>query len=623
MAIQQVEIEREQALRWVRSFVEHSDQHRRQLGLYEIWDQVLTSYLVLPDGSMSNNTAYPLGSANMRRPNRGNPGSNTPVVGSETRELVDLLSAKLMLALFGGSREYLSVIKRGREDAKGARTVQSLIGRHAMHLPTHYFNLNTSIKDSVLFGTGILFGSWCYQEGPMTSFRVDRLGGIENVDRTVMNGVVYDDVKLRRIDPVDFYPSVGQDHIADMPGCARRFSMMPSEALANANRGKYGYDMDQVKLAISKAPGTDEKRSSDNSWRRDRVQSEKTHPDLKMMTGLEYWGEVPWVPADGQTWRVITILNGVVVRNCVWFLPEREIPFYDLRPSVIGGRFWGLSPAEAVRFQQDAANALLMLGMDGTIRSVHPPIIYNRNDEIDRAALRAWRPDTPIASDYPGDVRTLPYSANFPQGFNQRGQLQQEIQRNSGATGAIAGYTGLFNRASAAEYQGTIQGAMDRPEWMAQLLEKDSLPRLGKGLFRFYQMFLPDSSELAKRVGTQPEPANIEDLYADYDFDFVGTRNNQSLQARLASFDRVIGLMQTPMGMKIPADEMIVQFLEDNGYDEAAQIVGDPEIAFENALMAQVQGQRGMASQPAMPGGQVSQQMGASVNGVAPGGMTQ
>ena len=600
--LNQVEIERESALRWVRSFVDHSDSHRRQLGLYEVWDQVLTSYLVQPDGGFSQSTAYPLGSSHMRRGNnRGNPGWNTPVVGSETRELVDLLSAKLMLALFGGPREFLSVIKRGREDAKAARTVQALVGRHALHLPTHYFNLNTAIKDSVLFGTGILFGSWCYREGPVSNFSVERLGGIENVTNTVMNGVIYDDVKLRRVDPVDFYPAVGYDHISDMPGVARRFTMMPSEALSYANKGKYGYDKAQVKMAISRAPGTDEKKSTDNTWRRDRVPDEKTHPDLKQMTGLEYWGEVPWVPSDGILWRVITILNGVVVRNVPWFLPEHEIPFYDLRPSVIGGRFWGLSPAEAVRYQQDAANALLMLGMDGTIRSVHPPIIHNRNDEIDRAALRAWRPDTPIASDYPNDVRTLPYSANFTQGFNMRGGLQQEIQRNSGATGAIAGYTGLFNRASAAEYQGTIAGAMDRPEWMAQLLEKDSLPRLGKGLFRFYQMFLPDSLELAKRVGERPEPVKIEDLHADYDFDFIGTRNNQSLQARLASFDRVLGLMQMPQGLKIPADEMIVQFLEDNGYDEAAQEVGDPEVAFENALMAQVQSPR-MGSMMA-PGG--------------------
>jgi hypothetical protein len=259
-----------------------------------------------------------------------------------------------------------------------------------------------------------------------------------------------------------------------------------------------------------------------------------------------------------------------------------------------------------------------MLGIDGTIRSVHPPIIYNRNDEIDRAALRAWRPDAPIASDYPEQVRTLPYSANFPQGFNMRGQLQQEIQRNSSAQGAITGQAGLFNRASAAEYQGTVAGAMDRPEWMAQLLEKDSLPRLGKGMLRFYQMFLSSSEGLAKRTGEQPEPVRIEDIHGDFDIDFIGTRNNQSLQSRLAAFDRVLGLMQMPQGLKIPADEMIIQFLEDNGFDEAAQEVGDPEIAFENALMAQVGQQQRMGSMAASPGGNPSMTTGGAP-GMGPG----
>jgi len=261
-----------------------------------------------------------------------------------------------------------------------------------------------------------------------------------------------------------------------------------------------------------------------------------------------------------------------------------------------------------------------MLGMDGTIRSVHPPIIYNRNDELDRAAMRAWRPDTPIASDYPGDVRTLPYSANHQQGFAMRAQLQQEMQRNSAAQGAIAGYTGLFNRASAAEYQGTVQGAMDRPEWMAQLLEKDSLPRLGKGVLRQCQMFADGSEWLTARVGERPEPVTIEEIHGDFDIDFIGTRNNQSLQARLASFDRVIALTQTPMGMKIPADEMVVQFLEDNGYDEAAQEIGDPETMFENAMMAQMQGGM-MGSQPGMPGAGAPNMTTGGASSAMPGGM--
>jgi hypothetical protein len=221
----------------------------------------------------------------------------------------------------------------------------------------------------------------------------------------------------------------------------------------------------------------------------------------------------------------------------------------------------------------------------------------------------------------PDQIRTLPYSANFPQGFNMRGQLQQEIQRNSGAQGAIAGYTGLFNRASAAEYQGTVQGAMDRPEWMAQLLEKDSLPRLGKGILRMCQMFLPDTTALTMRVGLRPEPVSIEDIHGDFDIDFIGTRNNQSLQARLASFDRVIALMQTPMGMKLPADEMIVQFLEDNGHDEAAQEIGDPEVMFENALMSQMQGGGGIPSQPSMPGGGAPSMTTGGAPSMPPGGI--
>src|SRR5207249_9164722 len=112
-------------------------------------------------------------------------------------------------------------------------------------------------------------------------------------------------------------------------------------------------------------------------------------------------------------------------------LPEGETPFYDIRPNTIGGRFWGISMAERMRFQRDASNTLLVAMMDGTLRAVYPPILKDRNDELDRAALRAWDPNVIIDSDNPERIKTLTYGGNFPQGMNMRGTFQQEMSRNS------------------------------------------------------------------------------------------------------------------------------------------------------------------------------------------------
>lgn len=602
----------EECLSWVKSFVNHSDQHRRQLGLYEIWDEVLTSYLVNPNtGLITGNTSFPLGTMGPKK-SRGNPGDATPVAGSETREIVDINTAKKMLALFGGKRDFISAVKRGREDAKAARTVNSL-QKYVFGLPNHFLSLNNAVKDETLFGTGVLFGSWCYEEGPVSSYRVDRLGGIESVDKTTINGVIYDDMKIRRLDPVDFYPAVGFDNIPDMPGVARRFTMKPSEALAYARRGKYGFDEAKVKEAISKAPGNTYQANADSFWRKDRVPSEQPHPELKIMTGLEYWGEVPW---KNGVWRVITVLNDVVVRDVEWFLPYREIPFYDLRSNTIGGRFWGLSAAEAVRFQQDASNSLLMLMMDGTIRAVHPPIIHDRNDELDKAALRAWRPDALIASDNPGAIKTLTYGANFQQGWNMRGSLQNEMKSNSGATGAVRGDDGPAREAASVGMQ-RLQYAMDRPEHMVQIYEKECLPRFGKGIHRFCQEFATTTDWLTQRCGEQPEPVALEDIHGEFDIEFIGSRNNQSLQARMAAFDRLLMIAANNMaGVQIPMDQLIVQFLEDNGYDEIAQDVGDPEVIFENMMTQMQLGQGGGGGgMPTAPGAatQIAQQQGAMI----------
>ena len=86
-----------------------------------------------------------------------------------------------------------------------------------------------------------------------------------------------------------------------------------------------------------------------------------------------------------------------------------------------------------------------------------------------------------------------------------------------------------------------MKQAQTQIEAVAQLLEKDGLPQLSKGILRRYQQFLDNTEDLINRVGEMPESVWIGDIMGDFDIQFVGTRNAVGKQMKLQAFDRLIG----------------------------------------------------------------------------------
>lgn len=570
-------------------FKSHSQKQKDSL--IPIWGESLSNYLVLPPEQiqLDRDPAYP--TRDGRNLLRGEAGY---LKDPETKQVIDTLHAKFMLALFGES--YIAAMKRGREDASEAETVTRLL-RYVFGLEGHYRVMHTGILDLLLFGTGIVKGGWELIERLKTFRDIEVIGGEEFKEETRMVVPVFDDVRLRNVDLMDFFPDPGHDQLRDMVGCAETFRINAYDALRKAKKGQYSPEA--VKLAIANAAASQDRQKNGKqpAWRRDRIQPDTTHPAFKELQGTEYWGEVPWAESDGERWRLITTLNGQVVRNKPWPLDDYRLPFFDLTLSPIAGRFWGLGAAEGARYQQDFLDFLMMITAEAVTRSVKPPIIHNLDDDLDPQQLANWSPDVPIASQKPGDIRTLPYSANIQGGFALFNQIKQSIRENTGALGSVQGLGLGINRASATEAERTFTQALSRPELAVAYLEKECLPPLGKFILNLYQMNLETTEELVERIGEQPTPVRLADINGDFDVIFVGSRKYKSLEVRMASVDRLLQLSQIPqLANRIPWDTLGVDILEMLGFDKLVEELSDPMTVVKNLMIQNMNSNGGLFS---------------------------
>lgn len=572
-----------------RFVMEHISRSEKARDIYvPIWAEVLQNYLVRPsvDSASTSDTSRPYYDTVTGGRTAGE--SIRVLKDPETRQVIDTLLAKLMIALFPND-DYIQAKKRGREDARAARTVSRLLN-YVFSLEGHYRVVQTTLLDMLLFGTGVMRASWSYIERPRRVRDIVVEGGEEFVvSKRFSNYPIYDDVAITNVDVMDFYPDPGHDQLKDMLGVAQRFTVTGNKAMKMASTGQYS--MQLVKQAIAKAMAKDDAKSVRKGWRVERPPIQSSHPAFKSLEGYEYFGEVPWSNPDGENWRVITLLDGVVVRDIPWPLDIYRVPFYDFTLSPIQGRFYGLSPAEGARYQQDFIDFLLMMIADSVVRAVHPPLIHHSEDDMDRRQLASWRPDVPIASDHPNEIRTLPYSANLQGGFGLFQSIKQSIRENTGALGSTQGLGLGINRASATEAARTFENALNRPELGARYIERECLPALGKGIFSLYQENLEDTEDLMERVGELPDPIFLSDISGDYDIQFIGSRLAKSEQVRMANLDRLIQMAQVPqIGNLIDWKDLAIQILEGLGFDVLAENIAAPMTVAQNLLIQQLAG---------------------------------
>jgi hypothetical protein len=525
----------------------------------DVWREVMANVLVLPYPEQAAATTNPYGKP------RSHDVRNMVLKDPESSQIAETFRDNIMGALFSDPEgKYLVAAPIGYEDDNKADTVTRLL-RYDLGLEGIYRTLSETMLDLAMFGTAVLESPWRTDTKDIIVREVTEQGGV-TFDRQFRDKIqTYNDPEVCQVDLLDWYPDVEEPRLEKGRGAAKGFKITPNAARAAAEEGTY--NAEAVEKAIGKAvrawSNKQEQRKRELRHRTDAASHASSFDDnFDFMKAYEYWGEVPWEAADGVQRRVVTIMNGVIVRNDPWPLVDPDLPFHVLVINPVKGRHYGKAPAEIVRYAQDFADAMLMLIAEATVRQVHPPIAIDISKDVDPGAVRAWDPDAVIAVDGPttGAVNTVEYASNIFQGTQFQQQLKVQMQQASGALGPVQGLGLGVNRASATEAQQTFSKAMTKIEAVAQLLEKDGLPSLARGLLRRNQQFLEDRQDLVDRVGELPESTWLGDIMGDFDVQFVGTRNAISRQVKLQAYDRLVALSQAMPQMvaaRVPWDKVL------------------------------------------------------------------
>lgn len=591
--------------KFVMSFVSASDKFRQQY--VDKWQEVVSNFIV--DGAQTFNMGGETSPYRRSRVYRS-PKNKIFLRDPETHKLVMTYAAKLTRTIFGNRQgEFVQAQPVGYEDVAKSQVVTRLL-RYDFALPGHFRTFVEGLVDMILFGTSVLECYWKYEEREVV-VRQQQSDGVTEYSSTMrMTVPIYDDVCLRNVDILDFYPDPARYRIDEMSGCAKKFKMNGFEAKMLAGNGYYSKS--GVDTALSSAVKSVETRQPSFRAGLDQPAQADPIPGFREMIGYDYWGNIP-EDADVRdddtgkriTRGVITILNGTVVRAKDWPLTDPRLPFFTLVINPVQGRFYGISPAEVVRFDQSFADAMKILLAEAIVRQVHPPIAYDSDSEFDVDKLKEWKADLPIpVRGGPSAIGTLHYDANVQSGFALLTGLKQEIQGGSGALGAIQGENGP-DRESATGASQRVQMALDRPELAGMILETECLPPIAKAMLMRNQQFLEDTDELKKRVGEIPDPLWIGDILGDFDIRFVGSRNAMSNQEKLASLQTLaqFGTAFPAFQAMMPNAQLAQMIVGDilNLPDAAAQI-GNVALMEQNTMLTQAMAQAGGQGGPAQNG---------------------
>ncbi len=591
--------------KFVMSFVSASDKYRSQF--VDKWQEVIANFVVDGAQTIQGGEWSPYNRSKVFKSNRNKIFLRDP----ETHKLVMTYASKLVRAVLGDrDGEFIKAQPVGWEDAVKSRVVNKLL-RYDFNLPGHFRTLVEAVVDMLLIGTSVIENYWKFEEKEILVRTFESDGVVEAATISHQKVPVYDDPCIRNVDVMDFYPDPARYRMEEMSGCAKGFRMNAFEAQRLAENGYYSKT--QTDMALGRGqPGAGEGRETSFREGLDQPLDRKPVTEFKEMKGYEYWGEVPaeCEVKDDETGElitrgVVTVLNEHVVRARKWPLVNSRLPFYTFIINPVQGRFYGISPAETIRFDQSFTDAMKILMAEAVIRQVHPPIAYDPDSDInDLSKLRDWKADLPIAvRGGPAAIGTLKYGADTNAGWNMISSLKADIQGGSGALGAIQGDPGP-DRESATAASSRVQFAMDRPELAGMILERECLPPLAVGMLKLNQQFLEDTDDLAKRVGELPAPFWIGDILVDFDIQCIGSRNAVTKQEKLQSFDRLTAYSATsPAFAAMLPNQQIAQWVVGDllGLEEIAGMAGDPQTVALNMMLQQISGQQGGPAQNGVP----------------------
>ena len=506
--------------------------------------------------------------------------------------------AAIVLRVFPDGGGFVSARAKGFEDIPAAAGVDRLT-EHALQLPGHYWAQLSRLVQALLRGTGIGRWGWRYTEEArnVREMFIDPTTGEAVTTEAVVMKHTWDDPHFKCIDSRDFYPDHGEELISEMSGCAEHFRISGANTLRMLESGIYT-EKEAVEEALQQgandAREADAKRSEDVT---DVSPQLRSHPDFLKMHAYEFVGETPFRGAsdefsdeDGIARRIITVINGRTVRSRPW---PRRMPFSEVKIIPRLGSFWGMGIGELVRHDQDFADTAKSMLADATVRSAHPPMIYDRTQNVELRALKRFHPKVPIGADSISAAQTLNYNPNLGGMFAMYSGVKGQMRDASSALDSLQGQAGPDREAATVGAQ-RFQAAQSRPELYANILEREWLPSDGRIVIELYQEFLDPANpeEMMARIGQSAGPFSLADIInVDWDLKLIGSRKENSKQRRLEAFREMVAASGNPVvAAANPWIPLLRKWYQDLGEKELAAMVANPQMIELHTMLTQLGG---------------------------------
>ena len=361
------------------------------------------------------------------------------------------------------------------------------------------------------------------------------------------------------------------------------------------------YDMEDVKLAIRTGQDTIARNpeglggQSGHNYGMMPEQQHMLPQKYAQLTGFEGWGEVPFREPDGYQNRVITVLNGVRIRSHLNPYIDGMKPFKEFIMNPIPGRHYGLSPAEVIRFLQDAADNMLMVLNDAADLAIHMPLLMGNAFGGDPDRLKRRMPldiiecaNVDAVKPIPVDTNVLTFATNY---------LMRQKMTMREAAGAPNPTQGIESQgeATATEISTISRFATQRIELMTQVIEKDDLPWLGRTIANRIRQFIPDEGAIATLAGDQFR-VKLDQIDYEADVRFVGSRQAISKFQNTARYREALNVLGTNPEIVMLYPELVTRYFRD-GLDmaDAESVVKAAITSYQQKLMVDYAMQAGQA----------------------------
>lgn len=556
-----------------------------------MWDEVLQNFLVTPVGvgrGRRPGIGWPA-------PNYHNDRSRSVLKDPESHQIVQSLLGQLLSLLLQG-KEYVTAIPVGADDPGKARLISRLImalleqsGVRLVH--------QQAIMDALLFGTSYIEIGWetrsRMQVQKIPNF--DAITGEQNGWRFEPREVLWRDRPLHREpDLYDIFPDPSGTSIQeDMQWIVKRFRLTKEQARELARPSIPGepalFDASAVERAIARSALAGDARSKagygtsiagDIASPQRKWEEIATEPPDRFgqITGFEKWGFSTVNrrgSIDTSSNRRIAVWGGEVVASTINPFIDGNMPFKELRVNPISGRHYGLAPLEVVRFLQDANDALLMAFVDAVNAAVAGPLLVGqsflgnieqlkRRKLLDLIECRDVKAVAPVPVDY--NAISLAASA--------LAQNRLRMREASGTNLLPPTKDTVGDRPTATQFNEVVRVATQHAELLAQPVETDTYPWIGRTLHSRIRQFMPEGGAEFTLAG---ELFNItlEDIDVDADIRFVGSRSAQTRSVRINALARGMEVLQQNQGVVLGAPYMAVRLLQEMEIPDAERIVND------------------------------------------------